>query len=119
MFVLGPATLASQRVGLETSMSLTVSWTMYHHGNNPPVTIHIYYKDTRAADWTLYNSHTTWKNDHQMSDVISNLTSSSTYDILIEAINTKTESNMTTYHLRGMTKGLRHKCIMRGLVSSH
>ena len=40
-----------------------------------------------------------------MSDVINNLTPSSAYDIMIEAVNMRSEANTTTHYLTGITRG--------------
>ena len=102
----GPAVLKATRVEMETSMSMTVSLTMYRHGNNPPVHVYIYYKHFDSTDWKFAGIHTADDNDIKMSEYIGDLTSSSKYDIRIEAFNNRETSKTTVQHLSGYTRGM-------------
>ena len=87
-------------------MCITVSWTMYSHGNNPPVTVYIYYKEGNETDWTLSGNQTTSTNNKQMDEDICDLKSNTSYDIRIQAVNTReTGANSTEAVIAGRTRG--------------
>ena len=104
--VSGKPTLADVLVATETSMSVNVTWMMYQHGNHPPVTIDVYFKETGASSWILTGSHTATDNKIPMYQFIGDLTPNTPYNLLLIAINQHPSSNTTEYALTAHTRGV-------------
>ena len=104
--LLGPPETTELNRTVTTSTSLSVTWQLVGSGGFPPVQFFIWIKRSENSRFSLWSDeHLTYVEEEEFVEQIMNLTSATSYDVIVEAKNNHPTHNAQNTSLTASTFG--------------